>query len=92
MLSSQFRVRLHYTELEPSRWVDHRGQLLDERQYLASEAVATQRHEYVDGIAYARAGADEQHNRIAGNVFVALRSAARGTPCGVYISDITSVR
>jgi len=65
-----------------------RRQLLDERQYLASEAVAAQRHEYVDGIAYAMAGADEQHNRIAGNVFVVLRSAARGTPCGVYISDM----
>src|ERR1700693_2436816 len=65
-----------------------RRQLLDERQYLASETVAAQRHEYVDGIAHAMAGTDEQHNRIAGNVFVVLRSAARGTPWGVYISDM----
>ena len=63
-------------------------QSLDERQYLAAEAAAAQRHEYVDGIAYAIAGAGERHNRIALNIAVQLRSAARGTPCGVYISDM----
>ncbi len=61
---------------------------LTEREYLDREAQAAERHEYVDGIAYAMAGAGERQNRIAGNVFVALRLAARGTPCGVYVSDM----
>lgn len=34
------------------------------------------------------AGAEERHNRIAGNLFFHLRAAARGSPCGVYISDM----
>jgi Uma2 family endonuclease len=61
---------------------------LTEREYLDREAQAAERHEYVDGVAYAMAGAGERHNRIAGNVFAALRLAARGTPCGVYVSDM----
>lgn len=62
--------------------------MLDERQYLAHEVLATQRHEYVDGVTYAMAGAGERHNRIALNIAVQLRSAARGTACGVYISNM----
>jgi len=63
-------------------------QWLDEREYLAREAAAAERHEYVGGVAYAMAGAGERHNRIAGNLFAALRAAARGTGCGAYISDL----
>jgi len=62
--------------------------LVDERDYLAREALAAERNEYVGGVAYAMAGAGERHNRIAGNLFVTLRLAARGTPCGVYMSDM----
>jgi Uma2 family endonuclease len=61
---------------------------LGEADYLALEERATVRHEYVAGIAYAMAGAGERHNRIALNLAVALRAAARGTACGVYISDM----
>ena len=63
-------------------------QWLEEREYLAREAAAAERHEYVAGVAYAMAGAGERHNRIAGNLFAALRVAARRTGCGVYISDM----
>jgi Uma2 family endonuclease len=62
--------------------------LVDEREYLAREASALEKHEYVGGVAYAMAGAGERHNRIAGNLFVALRLAARGTRCGVYMADM----
>lgn len=62
--------------------------LIDEQQYLAREAREAQRHEYVAGIVYAMAGAGERHNRIALNLAVALRMAARGTPCGVYVADM----
>jgi Uma2 family endonuclease len=61
---------------------------LDESEYLALETTAERRHEYVAGVAYAMAGAGERHNRIALNVAVQLRAAARGTPCGVYVSDM----
>jgi Uma2 family endonuclease len=61
---------------------------LTEREYLDRESQAAERHEYVDGVAYAMAGAGERHNRIALNVAVQLRSVARGTPCGVYASDM----
>jgi Uma2 family endonuclease len=61
---------------------------LSEREYLDREAQAAERHEFVDGVTYAMAGAGERHNRIALNVAVQLRSAARGTPCGVYVSDM----
>lgn len=61
---------------------------LDEREYLEREALAAERHEFVDGVVHAMAGAGERHNRIALNLAVALRVAARGTGCGVYISDM----
>ncbi len=57
-------------------------------EYEAGEALATVRHEYVAGEVFAMAGASEQHNRISLNSAMQLRSAARGGPCGVFISDM----
>lgn len=56
--------------------------------YLQGELASEIRHEYIAGQVYAMAGAGEKHNRLAGNVFYHLRSAARGGPCGVFISDM----
>jgi Uma2 family endonuclease len=56
--------------------------------YLIHEAASTVKHEYLDGQVVAMAGAGERHNRIAGNAFFRLRTATRGTPCGVFISDM----
>ncbi len=56
--------------------------------YLQGELSSDTRHEYVAGQVFAMAGAGEAHNRIAGNLFFHLRSATRGTPCGVFISDM----
>jgi len=61
---------------------------LSPEDYLAGEAEAEVKHEYVDGQVFAMAGASERHNRIAGNIFYHLRSAARGTPCGVFMADM----
>jgi len=61
---------------------------LSPEDYLAGEQQATSRHEYVSGDTYAMAGAGEQHNRIAGNVFFQLRAKARGGRCGVFMSDM----
>lgn len=57
-------------------------------EYLYGEQSSDVRHEYVAGQVFAMAGAGEAHNRIAGNLFFHLRAAARGTPCGVFISDM----
>lgn len=57
-------------------------------EYLEAEKTASKRHEYVAGQIYAMAGASDEHNTIAGNVFARLKSALRGSPCRVYISDM----
>jgi len=57
-------------------------------EYLANEASASVKHEYVNGEVFAMAGAGERHNRIAGNAFFLIRSQTRGTPCGAFIADM----
>jgi Uma2 family endonuclease len=66
---------------------EHRPRL-DAAAYLAWEAEQTERHEFVDGEVYAMTGARDAHNRVAGNLFVALKAALRGTPCRTFISDM----
>ena len=57
-------------------------------EYLRGEPVSDIRHEYVAGQVFAMAGAGEAHNRISLNIAFHLRAATRGTPCGVFISDM----
>ena len=61
---------------------------LDSENYLQGEQFSEVRHEYVAGQVYAMTGATEAHNRIAINLGFQLRAAARGTPCGVFLSDM----
>jgi Uma2 family endonuclease len=56
--------------------------------YLEGEQASPIRHEYVAGQVFAMAGAGANHNRISLNIAFHLRSATRGTPCGVFISDM----
>lgn len=60
-------------------------------EYLRGELEAAIKHEYVAGAVYAMAGARNQHNDVAGNVFAALHAKLRGKPCRPYNSD-TKVR
>lgn len=60
-------------------------------EYLQGELESRVKHEYVGGAVYAMAGAENQHNDIAGNVFAGLHSKLRGKPCRPYNSD-TKVR
>jgi Uma2 family endonuclease len=60
-------------------------------EYLALEEASPIRHEYLAGevyALYALAGASIPHNQIAGNIFSALRAAARGGPCRITMSDV----
>jgi Uma2 family endonuclease len=57
-------------------------------EYLEGERNSQVRHEYVEGHVYAMAGASDDHNRIAGNIFSFLHSALRGKPCEPFINDM----
>jgi Uma2 family endonuclease len=62
--------------------------LISFEDYLEFEQSSDVRHEFVDGFLFAMAGASDPHNLIAGNIFSALRVAARGTACRVFQSDM----
>lgn len=61
---------------------------ISEQDYLTLEAQSDSKHEYVEGDCYAMAGVGEKHNRIALNIAIVLRIAARGGSCGVFVSDM----
>lgn len=55
-------------------------------EYLAAEQCAQVRHEFAAGQVFAMAGGTATHNRIAGNAYLALRTAAK--PCPVFFADM----
>ncbi|AHY47674.1 Uncharacterized protein conserved in cyanobacteria [Rubrobacter radiotolerans] len=57
-------------------------------EYLELEKTSSVKHEFVGGEVHAMTGASRRHNTIAGNVFLALRLAARGSTCRVFQSDM----
>jgi Uma2 family endonuclease len=61
---------------------------LTPEEYLKLEEKSDIKHEYIDGYAYAMAGAIDSHVTIAGNLFSMLRSHLRGSGCRVYIADM----
>lgn len=61
---------------------------LSEGEYVALELAADQKHEFVDGVVRAMAGASIRHNRVAGNLYVALRRAATDGACEVSIEGV----
>jgi Uma2 family endonuclease len=65
--------------------------LISVEDYLAGELVSPIKHEYLDGVVYAMAGARNMHNLIASNSLVSLGSRLRGGPCRPYNSD-TKIR
>ncbi|WP_394752582.1 Uma2 family endonuclease [Crenothrix sp.] len=61
---------------------------MTEAQYLASEPHSEIRREYIDGYAYAMAGATRNHISISANVLGELRNHLKGTPCEAVQSDL----
>ena len=56
--------------------------------YLAWEALQTERHEYVVGEVFAMSGAEDRHVTVAMNVAMALRQHLSGSRCRTYITDM----
>src|SRR5438876_7868674 len=63
-------------------------QFLSVEDYLEGERFSEIRHEYVGGYVYAMAGASDDHNRIAGNIFGELRERLRGKRCEPFMADM----
>jgi Uma2 family endonuclease len=61
---------------------------ISEDEYVAFELAADQKHEFVDGKVLAMAGDSIRHNRIAGNLAIALRRVAGNGPCEVSIGGV----
>jgi Uma2 family endonuclease len=57
-------------------------------EFLAWERRQERRHEFVDGLPVAMAGANEAHNIVQGNVFAAALAKLRGGPCRPFSSDM----
>jgi Uma2 family endonuclease len=62
--------------------------LLTPQQYLELERAAETRSEFYDGVMYGTAGTSLEHSIIAGNLFAAMHSALRGSPCMSASSDL----
>ena len=57
-------------------------------EYLQLEFQSDVKHEYIDGYAYAMAGANDGHVTVSLNLATLLRSHVRGSGCRVFISDM----
>jgi Uma2 family endonuclease len=60
---------------------------LSVEDYLAYEAEARLRSEYIAGEIFAMTGASREHNIITGNLFSAISNHLRGGPCQAFVSD-----
>ena len=57
-------------------------------EYITGELESETRHEYINGFLHAMVGVSADHNLISLNVATALRTAARPTPCQVFMTDL----
>src|SRR4051794_39690710 len=62
--------------------------LVSPDEYLTGEAASEIKHEYLNGVVYATAGARQRHNDIAMNIAATLHARLRGRPCRPYGSDM----
>lgn len=59
-----------------------------DKDYLAFEREAVEKHEYINGKIRAMAGASDEHNVIAGNLFGELFVQLKATKCRAFASDM----
>jgi Uma2 family endonuclease len=75
-----YDVAMSNVEAMPSR--------SSEAEYLAFELATTDRHELIEGVIVAMAGASKRHNVVAGNLFTILRSVAAPQGCATYLEGV----
>lgn len=56
--------------------------------YLHAEQLADTKHQLIDGEIFAMAGASENHNLLAGNIFSELKNQLKGKSCRTFIADM----
>lgn len=61
---------------------------LSEEEYLRTERGSEIKREYIEGRAYAMAGAGYNHNCIAVNILSNFRNHLKGTPCATFMADM----
>jgi Uma2 family endonuclease len=61
---------------------------LSAADYLQGELTAANKHELIDGVAYAMAGGTVAHNIISLNVASELKYQLKGKPCRPFIADM----
>lgn len=61
---------------------------LSPADYLAWEAIQSDKHEYLNGEVFAMGGAARRHVTLSLNVASALDDLLEGKPCGVFIADM----
>lgn len=61
---------------------------ISETEYLQGERLADSKHEFIDGEVYAMAGASENHNLLAGNLFAEFKARLKGSPCRTFMADM----
>lgn len=59
-----------------------------DKDYLAFERESVEKHEYINGKIRAMAGASDEHNVIAGNLFGELFVQLKNTKCRAFASDM----
>lgn len=62
-------------------------ELISVADYLEAEKASEVRHEYLNGLVAAMAGASRHHNTIAGNVFAALYQKLQNGACRPFMGD-----
>ena len=61
---------------------------LTPEEYFDWEETQEEKHEYIHGEVFIVSGGTRTHDVIAGNAYVALHAAFRGTDCTVFSSDL----
>ena len=68
--------------------IARKDEILSVEDYLKGEETSEIKHEYVDGHAYAMAGASPNHNMIAVNIVSEFRAHLKNSSCRPFASDI----
>ena len=71
-----------------SEAIDYEKDFISVEEYLEGEPLATVRHEYVGGRVIEMAGATEEHETVASNLFVSLYTHLRGRPCRAFKGEM----